>query len=150
MAALMALRRSSTVGLLALPVVPNWNFLLILTAGAIADDSIQDRHKVRDHAVNFVETCKNRDDIRAGICVLFAQNARQEDGQSLRFFASMFVTGQWRWRGTHIQCIGVCRGDTRRGLTNSPREYILRLSLLEISHFEHHMGLGNYRTHLQA
>jgi hypothetical protein len=56
----------------------------LLTVTAIANDDVQDRDKLGDDMVNFVKPSQDGDDIRARVCVFFAQNTSQEDRQCLR------------------------------------------------------------------
>lgn len=53
------------------------------TAASIANDSVQDGHKLRDDMVHFVESCKDGNNIRTWVRVFFAQDACQDNGQSL-------------------------------------------------------------------
>jgi hypothetical protein len=56
----------------------------LLTTAAIAHDAIQNSHELGNNMVDLIEACQDRDDIRAGVCVLFAQDAGQEDRQGLK------------------------------------------------------------------
>ena len=54
-----------------------------LTTFASTHDPIENGHKLGYDTVYLVETSKDRNHIRARICVLLAQNASQEDGKRL-------------------------------------------------------------------
>lgn len=55
----------------------------IPTGTSVANRPVQDRHKLRDDMVYFIESSENSNDIRAWIGVPFAQHASQKDSQSL-------------------------------------------------------------------
>lgn len=66
------------------------------TAASIANDSVQDGDKLRDDMVHFVESGKDGNNIRTWVSVFFAQDACQENGQSLSIgLIRAFELGVW-------------------------------------------------------
>lgn len=82
MAVLMALSRTSTEIETVSATSPDQKGKS-LTCASITNSSVQDSHEFGDYMVHFIEPSKNSDDVRAWIGVFFAQDARQEDSQSL-------------------------------------------------------------------